>query len=115
MKMLQKEVREYLLERGWEKLPLEDVAKSISIEAAELLEHFQWSQFHKAKKLNLLEVQEELADIVTYCLDMAVAMDVDLETIVRNKLEKVRRKYPPDVICEDESNYYKLKQNNRKK
>ena len=68
------------------------MAKSIVIEAAELLEHFQWQ-----KEYDKDEVVDELADVLNYCFLMADALDVDVKEIVLNKMKKNATKYPPKV------------------
>ena len=70
----------------------ENLAKSISIEANELLECFQWS----GDRYNIEEVKEELADVINYCIRMASVMDLDIREIVLAKLEKNDRKYPAE-------------------
>lgn len=88
------EVRDKVLQfnrdRDWDQFHSEEnLAKSISIEAGELLECFQWNNdFDKQ------EVCEELADVVNYCILLADKLEVDLENIVLQKLEKTARKYP---------------------
>ena len=69
-----------------------NVAASIVIEAAELLEHFQWSDEPAPGQLS--QVVEELADVVLYCLTMANALDIDLSQAVRQKLARNEAKYP---------------------
>ena len=77
-------------ERDWDQFhSLENLAKSISIEAGELLECFQWNN-----KYNKEEVCEELADVFTYCLMMADKLGVDPKDIILKKLDKTRKKYP---------------------
>jgi dCTP diphosphatase len=102
MKKLESEIREYLVERGWDTLRPSDVAKSISIEAAELLELFQWSsttiEETKADEKLMTELKKELADVLIYVLDMAVLLDLDTEAIVREKLEYIRNKYPAELM-----------------
>ena len=84
---------EFQSERDWKKFHTpENLAKSISIEAAELLEHFQWQ-----KEYDKDEVVDELADVLNYCLLMADALDVDVKEIVLNKMKKNAIKYPPKV------------------
>lgn len=79
--------------RDWDQFHTpENLAKSISIEANELLECFQWS----GDRYNLEEVKEELADVVNYCVRMASVLDLDLRQIVLDKLEKNDRKYPAE-------------------
>ena len=79
-------------ERDWKKFHTpENLAKSISIEAAELLEHFQWG-----KEYDIHEVADELADVLIYCIYMADAMDFDIKEIILNKMKKNAIKYPVD-------------------
>jgi len=79
-------------QRDWKKFHTpENLAKSISIEAAELLEHFQWG-----KEYDSSEVADELADVLIYCIYMADAMDFDIEEIICNKIAKNAIKYPVD-------------------
>ena len=83
---------EFQAERDWKKFHTpENLAKSISIEAAELLEHFQWG-----KEYYLEEVSEELADVLIYCIYMVDALDLDIREIILNKMEKNAIKYPVD-------------------
>lgn len=87
-------VREQLLafvaERDWTQFHSpENLAKSIVIEAAELLECFQWEE-----AADLDRVKEELADVVTYCHLLAARLEVDLDQVVLDKLEITRSKYP---------------------
>jgi NTP pyrophosphatase (non-canonical NTP hydrolase) len=63
----------------------------VSIEAAELLEHFQWSD-----DFNPAEVKEELADVLTYCFLLAEKLGVNPEEIILQKLAKTAEKYPVD-------------------
>ncbi|SMB80503.1 NTP pyrophosphatase, house-cleaning of non-canonical NTPs [Desulfonispora thiosulfatigenes DSM 11270] len=67
----------------------ENLAKSISIEAGELLEHFQWDNEFK-----LEEASDELADIMIYCLYMADSLNVSIEDIMNAKIQKNKAKYP---------------------
>ncbi|HYE22989.1 MAG TPA: nucleotide pyrophosphohydrolase [Candidatus Paceibacterota bacterium] len=102
MKHIQDDIRAYLTERNWNNLRPGDIAKSISIEAAELLEVFQWENPEldavKADSEKLAEIRNELADVFIYCLDMATLLDLDAESIVREKLEKVKSKYPAELF-----------------
>ena len=90
MEELMKEIIKFQTERDWKQFHTpENLAKSISIEAAELLEHFQWN-----KEYDKDEVVDELADVINYCFLMADALDVDVKEIVLNKMEKTAKKYP---------------------
>lgn len=67
-----------------------NLAKSISIEANELLECFQWDD----ENYCIDDVKEELADVFNYCIQMAGKLNVDLKEIVVEKLKKTEEKYP---------------------
>ena len=85
-----KALREFVSEREWGQFHTpENLAKSISIEASELLENYQWNS-----NPNLDEVQEELADVLTYCLLLADKLGLEPNDIVLEKLVKTQQKYP---------------------
>lgn len=85
-------LRQFVEERDWGQFHTpENLAKSISIEAAELLECFQWSADASAER-----VEEELADVLTYCLLLADRLGLEADQIVLNKLALTRAKYPAD-------------------
>ena len=97
MEEIRKELIKFQRERDWKRYHTpENLAKSISIEAAELLEHFQWQ-----KEYDKDEVVDELADVFNYCFLMADALDVDVKEIVFNKMKKNAIKYPPKVNSEE--------------
>lgn len=82
-------LREFVAERDWEQFHTpENLAKSISIEAAELLECFQWGG------ADLEHAKDELADVLTYCLLVADRLGLDADVIVTEKLAETRKKYP---------------------
>ncbi len=92
-------------ERDWDKFHSpENLAKSISIEAGELLECFQWDNENYDKN----EVCEELADVFTYCIQMAMKIGVDPEEIILKKLDKTIKKYPVDKAKGVSTKYNKL-------
>ncbi|MEG0299435.1 MAG: nucleotide pyrophosphohydrolase [Aurantimicrobium sp.] len=83
-------LREFVEERDWAQFHTpENLAKSVSIEAAELLENYQWGS-----PANLENVQDELADVLTYCLLLADKLGMDPNEIVLEKLAKTQQKYP---------------------
>jgi len=89
-KSVQNEIASFVTERNWAQFHTpENLAKSISIEAAELLEVFQWSTDGDPDR-----VREELADVLTYCLLLADRMGLDPDQIVLDKLAQTREKYP---------------------
>jgi len=84
------EVREFVAERDWGQFHTpENLAKSISIEAAELLRCFQWNP-----DVDRAEVEAELADVLTYCMLLADALGAVPEDLVLRKLAISREKYP---------------------
>lgn len=104
MEELKEKIIEFQQERDWKKFHTpENLAKSISIEAAELLEHFQWN-----KEYNKDEVVDELADVLNYCILMADALNVDVKEIVLNKIEKNAIKYPIKKSKGKSTKYNKL-------
>lgn len=87
---LRDELRRFVAEREWAQFHSpENLAKSIAIEAAELLECYQWSSDADAGR-----VRDELADVLTYCHLLADRLGLEPTEIVREKLEVTRRKYP---------------------
>jgi len=83
-------LRAFIEERDWAQFHSPaNLAKSISIEAGELLECFQWSD-----EVDQERVAAELADVLTYCLLLADRLNVDSDAIVLAKLEETKRKYP---------------------
>ena len=83
-------LREFVQERDWGQFHTpENLAKSVSIEAAELLENYPWGS-----PANLENVQDELADVLTYCLLLADTLGMAPNEIVLEKLAKTQQKYP---------------------
>lgn len=105
LKLLKIEIETFNKERDWDKFHSpENLAKSISIEANELLECFQ----RDSESYNLEEVKEELADVINYCIQMATVLNLDIKTIVLEKLEKTRKKYPVEKCKGKATKYNKL-------
>ena len=71
-----------------------DLAISISLEAAELLEVFQWSGSDVSGSDKKDKIKEELADVLIYCVHMADAFDLDIDQIIQEKMKKNNEKYP---------------------
>jgi len=99
---LELRVKKFLAARGWDRLRPGDVAKSIVIEAAELLEHFNWENPTLAElKINrkkVAEVAPELADVLICALELAVLLELDAGKIVRSKLAAQSKKYPAHLM-----------------
>lgn len=89
---VREEIAAFVAERDWAQFHTpENLAKSISIEAGELLECFQWNSDADVSK-----VQAELADVLTYCMMLAERIGVDPNQIILDKLAVTRAKYPVD-------------------
>ena len=97
-------LRAFVAERDWSQFHTpENLAKSISIEAGELLECFQWDS-----GLEITQVRDELADVFTYCILLADRLNLDPEEIMLHKLEKNREKYPVDKSRGKSTKYDRL-------
>ena len=104
MKELTNIIRDFNEERDWDQFHSpENLAKSISIEAGELLECFQWNN-----EYDIEEVKEELADVINYCILMADKLGVDPKQIVLDKMEKTAKKYPVEKAKGKSLKYTKL-------
>lgn len=84
-------IRNFTIDRDWDQFHSpENLAKSISIEANELLECFQWSD----TEYDLQHVKEELADVIVYCQNMLDKLGLDVDEIVNMKMAQNEAKYP---------------------
>ncbi len=98
-------IRKFRNDRDWNKFHSpSNLAKAISIEAAELLEEFLWDN-ENYKKQN---VEEELADVMIYCLHMADALNVDINEIINSKMNKNEKKYPIEKSKGNSKKYTEL-------
>ena len=94
-------VAEFIRERDWEQFhDPKHLAMSIAIEAAEVMEHFQWDRNEQIPAIledpgRRKEIEEELADVVWYCLSLANNLEIDLSEAVERKVLKNAEKYPP--------------------
>jgi len=99
---LRARVATFVRERDWEQFHTpKNLSMSIAIEAAELMEHFQWLTVEESKNLSceaLADIGEELADIVIYSLSLSNALGLDVSRVVLDKMEKNIRKYPKDRV-----------------
>lgn len=127
MKELEKKVYKQLKERNWHNLRPADLAKSIMIEGAELLELFQWENLSleeiKKDKKKLEEIKKELADVLIYALDMSVLLGLDTRKIIHKKLAHANKKYPAKLMRKIknepgtgiDNHYWRIKKEYRKK
>jgi NTP pyrophosphatase (non-canonical NTP hydrolase) len=101
MKEIHQKVLAFRDARGWGKYHCEkDLAISISLEASELLENFQWRTSEEAIAESRQNIKEEMADILIYLVQLADKMEIDLEEEVLRKLVKNAIKYPVNGIEE---------------
>lgn len=95
---LRERVRQFAAERDWFQFHApKNLAIALSVEAAELLEHFQWLSEDASRRLgadDLHKVREELADVLIYLVRLADELGVELTAAARDKLETNARKYP---------------------
>ena len=99
------QLQEFAKARDWGQFHTpENLAKSISIEAAELLECFQWSD----DGYDLEHVKEELADVIVYCVDMLDKLGLDVDEIVNAKMSKNEVKYPVEKAKGSAAKYDQL-------
>ncbi|MCR5720620.1 MAG: nucleotide pyrophosphohydrolase [Lachnospiraceae bacterium] len=98
-------IRKFTEDRDWDQFHSpENLAKSIVIEAAELLECFQWDN----EKFDIQHVKEELADVMVYCQNLLDKLDLDADEIVNAKMERNEAKYPVEKAKGVATKYDKL-------
>lgn len=98
-------IRKFVADRDWGQFHSPaNLAKSISIEANELLECFQWSD----DDYDLGHVKEELADVIVYCMDMVDRLGLDVDEIINSKMDKNEAKYPVEKAKGSAKKYTEL-------
>lgn len=106
-------VRVFVDERDWDQFHTpKNLSSALSVEAAELLEHFQWLQTGQAEELGadkLVQVRHEMADVLVYLVRLADKLDVDLMAAVQEKMVLNRAKYPADKVRGDARKYHEYK------
>ena len=100
-------IRKFCTDRDWEQFHTpSNIAKSIAIEAAELLECYQWSD-----EADIEHVKEELADVIVYCQNMLDILHLDVNEIVNDKMTKNEAKYPVEKARGSNAKYTELETN----
>ncbi len=93
-------VQQFVDERNWRKFHnAKNLSMSLAIEAAELMEHFQWlttDEVVNGQQQDFVEIADELADVTCYALALANVLQIDLAQAVNNKMVKNRQKYPAE-------------------
>ncbi len=104
LKQLRDVMRRFVSQRQWTKYHKpKNLSMSIAIEAAELMEHFQWLDHDEAEQVSAekelrAEIASEMADILAYLLSLANALDIDLSQTFVDKMERNEKKYPIDSV-----------------
>ena len=105
-------LRRFAAERDWDQFHApKNLAMALSVEVAELLEHFQWISEEASKNLSaeqLADVREELADVLIYLVRLADKLDVDLLAAARDKLVLNAARYPVEKVRGNSRKYSKL-------
>lgn len=105
LELLKQRIQKFNDDRDWNQFHTpSNLAKSISIEANELLECFQWND----TEYDLEAVKEELADVMNYCIQMSQVLNVDIIDIINAKMDKTEKKYPVDKAKGVSTKYSKL-------
>lgn len=106
---LRDQIRAFVDERDWDQFHTpKNLATALSVEAAELLEPFQWLQVGNADELgakNLVQVSHEMADVLVYLVRLADKLDIDLMAAATEKMALNRDKYPADKVRGDSRKY----------
>lgn len=98
-------IRKFTEDRDWDQFHSpSNLAKSIVIEAAELLECFQWDN----DSYDLEHVKEELADVIVYCQDLLDKLGMDVDEIINSKMDKNEAKYPVEKARGKNNKYTEL-------
>jgi dCTP diphosphatase len=118
LKELKSKMATFVKERDWEKFHSpKNLSMSIAIEAAELMEHFQWCDLETSKEDLTKEIQEvkhEIADIFCYLLSFCSLYDIDISQAVSEKLALNAAKYPAEQVRGSYEKYKKLKKSIKK-
>ena len=102
---IKQRIDKFVIDRDWRQFHTpSNLAKSISIEASELLECFQWSD----TDYDLEHVKEELADVLNYCIQMSQVLNLDIVDILNAKMDKTEKKYPLEKSKGVSTKYDKL-------
>ena len=95
LSVLRNHLRKFAEEREWDQFHSpKNLAIALSVEASELLEHFQWITEEQSKSIQLGEVRKEMGDVLLYLIRLADKLDVDLIEAAQSKLLENAEKYP---------------------
>jgi dCTP diphosphatase len=110
-------INEFRKKRGWTKEDPKDLALSLVLESAELLEHFQWITGDVVTKNPRIKqaIGEEMSDVLWWLVNLAQKLDIDIADAFEHKMHKNERKYPEELFSphvsqqEKDKQYYKIK------
>ena len=109
IKVIQEKIIKFRDARNWKQFHNpKDIAISISIEAAELLEIFQWSGSDVSAENKIEKIKEELADVLIYSTLMATDLRLDIDEIITNKIAANDKKYPVEKAKNKSTKYTQL-------
>ena len=109
MKDLRDEIKAFIKERDWEQFHSpKNLAMALSVEVAEVVEHFQWLTEEQSRSLSpekLAEVREEIGDVMLYLTELGEKLGIDPVEAAKAKLEINKQKYPADLVKGRASKY----------
>ncbi len=110
---LKQQLRKFASDRDWDQFHSpKNIAMALSVEVAELLEHFQWLTEDESKNLDaakLAEVADEIADVQNYLVRLADKLDIDILAAAKIKYAKNEAKYPADLVRGSSKKYSEYK------
>lgn len=102
-------IQKFVDDRNWDQYHTpKNLAISISLEANELLENFQWVESEEALKSKMQNIKEELADVLVYCQQMCAKLGLDQDEIIKDKMAKNEAKYPVEKSYNSAKKYTEL-------
>ncbi|WP_044893675.1 nucleotide pyrophosphohydrolase [Bacillus alveayuensis] len=109
MKHIQQKIIEFRDARNWRQFHNpKDLAISLSLEAGELLENFQWKSSEEAVQANFENIKDEIADVIIYALLLSHELGIDVEEAITNKIKKNEQKYPIEKSFGSKKKYNEL-------
>ncbi|OIQ17771.1 MAG: nucleotide pyrophosphohydrolase [Bacteriovorax sp. MedPE-SWde] len=115
VKKIQHTLEEFVKERNWDQFhSVKNLTMALSVESSELVELFQWLTTEQSNTINereedFIKVKEEVADIFAYLLRICDKLDIDIEEVIMDKIQKNREKYPIDKSYGLATKYNQLK------
>ncbi|MDE3838768.1 nucleotide pyrophosphohydrolase [Bacillus methanolicus] len=109
MKHIQQKIIDFRDARNWRQFHNpKDLAISLSLEAGELLENFQWKSSEEAIQANFENIKDEIADVIIYALLLSHELGINVEETIVNKIKKNEQKYPIEKSFGSKKKYYEL-------